>query len=296
MNLISLLHVQLFPPRTPTILRQSWKMAADGSRRAHLFLVRSVGETTEPSPNAGEAALGGLLGKAVDELLKREENLPLLEVLDKASQRAERARAALADIERQEAESLRKKELILHLQSQEIEIAETQKELSKARAMVEETEQSLSYANPIFGQNEEACIKIERWESVKAALVSSLIGTLTSLPISAHQATSFTALALHTAIVFITCALFGVTFRYTIRGDIDNIQLKTGTSAAFGFVKGLAELEAGKPLELNAVSFGSHFIDGAVSISENFFIFLAAAIALDFCFKFRFLSSFPIRE
>ncbi|KAK8916624.1 hypothetical protein KSP39_PZI022434 [Platanthera zijinensis] len=261
MNLISLL--QVHPPRTPTILGQSWKMTVAGSRRAHFFLVRSGGETAEPSPKGTEAALGGFLGKAVDELLKREENLPLLEGLDKASRRVETARAALADIERRETESLRKKNLVLHLQSQEIEIAETQKELSKVRAMVEESEQSL---------------------------------TLASLPLSAHQATSLTAFALHTAIVFITSALFGVTFRYTIRGDIDNLQLKTGTSAAFGFVKGLAELEAGKPLELNAVSFGSHFIDGVISVSENFFIFLAAAIALDFCFKFRLLSTFPIRE
>lgn len=175
-------------------------------------------------------------------------------------------------------------------------VAEIQKEILKARAMVEESEQSLSYTYSKLSRNEEINIKIERWESIKAASISSLVGTLSSLPLSLYQATSFTSLALHTAIVFISSALFGVTFRYTIRGDIDNFQLKTGTSVAFGLVKGLAELDGGKPLELNSVNLVSLFINGAVSVSENIIVFLAAAVALDFCFKLRFLNSFPIRE
>lgn len=79
----------------------------------------------------------------------------------------------------------------------------------------------------------------ERIESLKAAAISSVVGTLASLPISFYQANSFSQLIVHLSVVFISCALFGVTFRYTIRRDIDNIQLKTGTSAAFGLVKGI---------------------------------------------------------
>jgi len=37
-------------------------------------------------------------------------------------------------------------------------------------------------------------------------------------------------------------------------------------------------------------------LDGAVSVIENIFIFLPAAVALDFCFKIRFLSTFPRRK
>ena len=79
----------------------------------------------------------------------------------------------------------------------------------------------------------------DRVESIEAAFISALVGTLAGLPISFTRATSSTQLILTLTINFISCALFGVTFRYTIRRDLDNIQPKTGTSAAFGFVKGM---------------------------------------------------------
>lgn len=81
----------------------------------------------------------------------------------------------------------------------------------------------------------------ERLESVKAASVSAVIGTLAELPISLTRVTSNSELILPLAITFVSCALFGVTFRYAIRRDLDNFQLKSGTSAAFGFVKGTNE-------------------------------------------------------
>ncbi|RVW91618.1 hypothetical protein CK203_024215 [Vitis vinifera] len=125
----------------------------------------------------------------------------------------------------------------------------------------------------------------ERLESVKAALVSAIVGTFAGLPIFLTQVTSSSQLLLPLAINFVSCALFGITFRYTIRRDLDNIQLKTGTSAAFGFVKGLATLGGGSPLELDAGSFLSHAFDGVLYVSENLFIFVFAAVGLDFCFK-----------
>lgn len=79
---------------------------------------------------------------------------------------------------------------------------------------------------------------LERLESIKAAVISSMVGTLASLPISLSQATNSTELILHSSVILISCALFGVTFRYAVRRDIDNVQLKTGTAGAFGFVKG----------------------------------------------------------
>lgn len=79
----------------------------------------------------------------------------------------------------------------------------------------------------------------ERLESIKAALISAVVGTLAGLPISLTQVSSSTQLLLPLSVTFISCALFGVTFRYAVRRDLDNFQLKTGTSAAFGFVKGI---------------------------------------------------------
>lgn len=81
----------------------------------------------------------------------------------------------------------------------------------------------------------------ERLQSVIAASVSAVIGTLAELPISLSRVTSNTQLILPLAITFASCALFGVTFRYAVRRDLDNFQLKAGTSAAFGCVKGTSK-------------------------------------------------------
>lgn len=105
--------------------------------------------------------------------------------------------------------------------------------------MLEEAERSLLLN---VGDAEEGSEEIyrdeERRESVKAASISALVGTLSSLPICFVQATDTTQLLLSLGINFICCALFGVTFRYTVRRNLDDFQLKTGAAAAFGVVKG----------------------------------------------------------
>ncbi|XP_077248487.1 homer protein [Tasmannia lanceolata] len=248
--------------------------------------------------------VSGLVDKQVQDLMNREENRVLFDGLEKATQRVEMARKELAEIERQEKEASQLKDYVGQLENRTSEIAESQRELLEARAMVEQAELSLSStrgwnrSGDSLENNESQEIDkdVERLESIKAAFVSAVVGTLAGLPISFSQATGIASLILHLGVIFISCALFGVTFRYTIRRDLDNIQLKTGTSAAFSFVKGLAELEAGEPLEFNTGSFISHAIDGAVYVSENFFIFIFASIGLDYCFKMGLLSPFPIRK
>ncbi|PIA34733.1 hypothetical protein AQUCO_03700183v1 [Aquilegia coerulea] len=167
--------------------------------------------------------------------------------------------------------------------------------MSEARAMVEEAERSLSLNSYGTGSTDGEIDKDrERLESVKAASVSAVVGTLAGIPISLSQVTSTEQLLFPLAITFISCALFGVTFRYTVRRDLDNIQLKTGTAAAFSVVKGLAALGAGPALELNRASFLSHAFDGALYVSESLLVFLFAAVGLDYFFKLNLLSPFPI--
>ncbi|URE23319.1 hypothetical protein MUK42_06922 [Musa troglodytarum] len=169
-----------------------------------------------PGSRPEEEALSGL----VDGLLRREENKALLDGLEEASARVERAREALADIERREADALRVKEYMRQLQNREAEIAQSQRELLEARAKVEEAQRSLS-ANTDDSNNsnivfEDINKEKERLESAKAAVVSSVAGTLASVPIYLYQATSVPQLILDLAVISISCALFGVTFRYTI--------------------------------------------------------------------------------
>lgn len=241
---------------------------------------------------AGEAVSG-----MVDEILKREENKALLDGLEEASRRVERAREAMADIERRKFEASQAKEIVSQLENRKLDIEKSQRELLEARAMVDKAERSLSTNINSEDDEGEAIDKaLERVESIKTASVSAITGTLAALPIYMYQDTSYIQLALHLATIFISCALFGVTFRYTVRRDLDNVQLKAGTSAAFGLVRGFAALGAEKLLELDASSLVSFSIDGTVLVFESIFIFLSASIALDFCLKTRLLSPFPVRK
>lgn len=80
----------------------------------------------------------------------------------------------------------------------------------------------------------------EKMESVKAAFISAIVGTMASLPINFTHVTNTYGLTVSTAITVITCALYGATYRYIIRRDLDDYHLKTGTAAAFGIVKGIS--------------------------------------------------------
>lgn len=247
-------------------------------------------------------ALSGMMGEQVEELLNREENKVLFDNLQKASQRVEIAKTQLAFIEKQELALKQYKDYTQQLQGNAFEIAESQREISEAKAMLEEAERSLllnvggaEEGGAFMGmKSEEVDRDEERLESVKAASISALVGTLSGLPICFTQATNTTQLLLSVAINFVCCALFGVTFRYTVRRNLDDAQLKTGVAAAFGVVKGLAILSAGPLLELNFESLLAYAWDGTIYVSENLIIFVFAAVSLDYCLKTRLLSPFPI--
>lgn len=130
--------------------------------------------------------------------------------------------------------------------SRALKIAECQKEILEAKAMVEEAERALSQDGDQLGDgygfsesgNGEIDKDKERWQSIKAASISALVGTVAGLPFSFTQVSSSSELILPLAITFVSCALFGVTFRYAVRRDLDDVHLKTGAPAAFGVVKG----------------------------------------------------------
>ncbi|KAG6509210.1 hypothetical protein ZIOFF_034601 [Zingiber officinale] len=231
----------------------------------------------------------------VEKLLQREENNALLDGLEKASARVDRAREALADIEHQEVEALSAKEYVRQLQSREAENSNSRQEDFAQFLVIYPIKMHVALIGIGFQirlQNRKGnCEKLGgRLESAKAALISAVTGTLASIPISLYQATSYPELITHLAVVSISCALFGVTFRYTVRGDLDNFQLKTGACAtfktgaceAFSVIQGLLEVETVKTFELDTESLISFSINGALHVSENIFTFLAAAVALDF--------------
>ncbi|XP_027181153.1 uncharacterized protein LOC113779674 isoform X1 [Coffea eugenioides] len=249
-----------------------------------------------------EDILSGMVDERVEQLFNKEENRVLLDGLEKATHRVEMAKKQLAEIQRQELEAKLLRDYVNKLQSttSQLKIAECQKEILDAKAMVEEAERALIGGS---GGEEDSftAVKIqsvdrneERLESVKAASISAIVGTLAGLPLSLTRITAISDLILPLGITCVSCALFGVTFRYAVRRNLDDIHLKSGTSAAFGVVKGLATLGAEPGLELDTDSLLSTALDGAVYVSENLLIFFLAGIGLDFCMKVGFLSQFPI--
>nr|GMD11761.1 homer protein [Ipomoea batatas] len=234
-------------------------------------------------PRSLKDALSGMVDARLEELLTREENRVLFDGLEQATRRVELAKKELAEIERQEVEAKAMRDYINQLETRASEIAECQKDIAEARAMIKEAEQALGSGEALGGAGNEAMsINADKLEHHCRA----------SHFFDSDPTTS--ELILPLAITFVSCALFGVTFRYAVRRDLDNFHLKSGTSAAFGVVKGLATLSNGPPLELNSASFISHALDGATSVSENLLVFLFAAVGLDFCIKLRILSPFPI--
>ncbi len=77
----------------------------------------------------------------------------------------------------------------------------------------------------------------ERIESAKAGAVAAVGGLLGSLPYLATAGHGVGSAALTAAQIFASCLLFGVTFRYVLTADKNNIQLKGGAVAAFGMVR-----------------------------------------------------------
>lgn len=285
-------------PSSPLLVKSCFKVQSRKTFPSFNFKCYSK-SSSEENEISNDDALLGIVDQQVQELLSKKENQVLLDGLEKASQRVEIAKRELVLIQKQELAAKQFKDYVNQLEAKAFEIAECQREISEAKTLVEEAERSLSLnmGEPEDGgafMGKKSDRDKERWESIKAASISALIGTFSGLPICFLHVTTTTQLVLPLAINFISCALFGVTFRYTIRRNLDDVQLKTGIAAAFGVVKGLAMLGGEPLLELNFESFLTHAQHGTIYVSENLFIFVSAAVALDYCLKTRLLSPFPI--
>jgi hypothetical protein len=226
-SIINTISIRLVPPLS---------LSSSSSSGKTFFKCRSSNNNNSDDNNFKDA-LSGMMGEQVEELLSREENKVLMDRLEKASQRVENAKTELAFIQKQELALKQFKDYTQQLEGKASQIAQSQREISEAKAMLEEAERNL-LLNGRGEQEQEIDRDEERLESLKAASISALVGTFSWLPLCFAQSTTTTQLLLSLAINFISCALFGVTFRYTVRTNLDDFQLKTGVAAAFAVVKG----------------------------------------------------------
>ncbi|KAL3158063.1 hypothetical protein ABBQ32_011672 [Trebouxia sp. C0010 RCD-2024] len=124
----------------------------------------------------------------------------------------------------------------------------------------------------------------EKTESAKAAAIAGFAGGLASLPYIVAAGHPPLSCALSAAVCLVSCILFGVTFRYAVRQDLQNLQLKGGVVAAFGLVRGSAQADM---LQLSAGSpFGRDTLaQAAVVAGESMLTFGFAAVALELAFR-----------
>ena len=108
--------------------------------------------------------------------------------------------------------------------------------------------------------------------------MAALGGGIAILPLLIAGAPTVSPAVLELLTAGISAFLFGVTYRYAVRGDVTDAQLRGGVVAAFGLVRGLAEASAADDLGLAALAMG-----------ESMLVFAFAAIAVEVAFQQNFV-------
>ncbi|MGC9504056.1 hypothetical protein [Baaleninema sp.] len=125
----------------------------------------------------------------------------------------------------------------------------------------------------------------DRVESLKSGVLSAIAVTLTHLPLAYATQSDRIDLLLQVAIVAFSGVLFGITYRYAVRRD-ENSHLKSGVVFAFGFVRGLAQIES---------AIDPQAIDPSLLIYplESLGLFAIAGLLLDLALQRRWIE--PMR-
>lgn len=135
----------------------------------------------------------------------------------------------------------------------------------------------------------------ERLQSAKAALVSAVAGTLLTAPLLLSQSGASSLVALESVCgVFVSCLVFGVTYRYALRDDLGNRQLKGGVVGAFGLARGLGAAD----VYLHGSDAGAvaSWAEAALLAGEAVLTFALAGAALEVAFEKDVLKPFPMKK
>ncbi len=154
------------------------------------------------------------------------------------------------------------------------------------RAIAEETKRLREEGEGKGGENEE--VKRgrkdrDRIESAKVGTVSAIGGVLLSLPLALSQfsGNAFNQFA-DVGATALSCALFGIVYRYAVRENIDDFQLKGGVVGAFGLVRGVGQAEVFMDVASNndELSFAA-FAQAAAICGESVLVFLFAGLCVE---------------
>lgn len=148
---------------------------------------------------------------------------------------------------------------------------------------------------------------LDRIESVKCAIISALSGSFISFPLTLAFGYFSDKLSpqweFQADAMAVILLLFGVTYRYTARGNLENPQIKFGVIAAFVITRALSsidvpsycvsELDKFLPLDCGPPF---HYLapemiaQGIKTGSQSLLGFAGAAYGIDYCIKKKFIA------
>ncbi|MEM7796707.1 MAG: hypothetical protein AAF579_19905 [Cyanobacteria bacterium P01_C01_bin.118] len=129
----------------------------------------------------------------------------------------------------------------------------------------------------------------ERIESIKAGGVAGLTGLgIGAFLVALHpDVDGFNGYVLRIAVATVTAFLFGVTYRYIVRNDV-NPHLKSGAVGAFALTRSLGQLEGMIPGDL---TLADPILLG-LPIAESFGLFMGIRLVLDLGLKQHWFQPF----
>ena len=159
------------------------------------------------------------------------------------------------------------------------------------QAAAAELEAASSAAAAAASAREAAVVELARFEARGEARVASGLAALAAGAAGAAALAPFAAAAggdssFLLAEAFASSAFFGVCYRYALRCDWDNTQIKSRAVGAFAVARGLGQADlllGGGGLAGEGVSLGEALGQALLLAGEGAVMFAAAAVALEFC-------------
>ena len=246
----------------------------------------------DPEVRAQEAKIAAEARNAaslqVDAEMAQEEAKIALEMgataKDASSQLEQAQEAALAELEAKSA-------AVLAAEAKMEEIARERRELLEEADGAAVGQARSKWGSTVADDVDEDA---ERIESAKAATAAAVSGALLSLPLTLAQSPGGIVTLESAAGIFLSCAVFGVTYRYAVRDDLGNDQLKGGVVGAFGLARGLGSAD----VYLHGSDAGelASWAEAALLAGESVLVFAFAAAALEAGFARELIAPFPMKK
>lgn len=251
-----------------------------------------------------EKIMSELTGSLMEELIAREDVQEELAKVEKAAERVEEARRDAAKLEMEMAEVEARQEAARQAERETVAtsaVADAAADVLSAAATVRRAEEEMAElrrqldgkgagASGGGGQKwvtEGVDEDEQRIESAKAAAIAGAAGGLVALPAYAFGAGGLgPALLLGVGSDALTAALFGLTYRYALRRDVNNSMLQSGVVAAFA----LARASGALSVSLADGTGASGALSGTL---EGLLVLFVAQRALDRAIGAGFVKPFP---